>query len=58
MGRKWSLYLKTQMQLVFEHFNIKNAESEMTDNIVILKIKREKRIIICSLIVFNLLFSL
>lgn len=41
LGKKWSFYFKTQMQLVFEHFNLKNAESEMTDNIVILKIKRE-----------------
>jgi hypothetical protein len=40
MGRKWSLYFKTQMQIVFEQFNIKNAESEMTDNTVMLKIKR------------------
>jgi predicted DNA-binding ribbon-helix-helix protein len=41
MGRKWSLYFKTQMELVFEHFKIKDAEVKMTDNAVILKIKRE-----------------
>jgi len=41
MGRNWSLYFKTQMQLVFEYYNIKNAETKMTDNTVILNIKRE-----------------
>jgi hypothetical protein len=41
MGRKWSLYFKTQMKLVFEQYNIKNAEAEMTDNTVIIRIKRE-----------------
>lgn len=41
MGRKWSLYFKTQMKLVFEQYGIKNAEAEMTDNTVIIKIKRE-----------------
>ena len=41
MGRNWSLYFKTQMQLIFEHYNIKNAETKMTDNTVILNIKRE-----------------
>ena len=41
MGKKWSLHFKTRMQFVFEHYNIKNAEAEMTNNTVILKIKRE-----------------
>lgn len=41
MGRKWSLFFKTLMELLFEHFNVKDAEVKMTDNIVILKIKRE-----------------
>jgi hypothetical protein len=38
LGRKFSLYFKTQMELVFEHFNVQNAEAEMTDNSVILRI--------------------
>lgn len=38
LGRKFSLYFKTQMQLAFGQFKIKNAETEMTDNTVILKI--------------------
>jgi hypothetical protein len=38
LGRKYSLYFKTQMKSVFEHFNVQNAEAEMTDNTVILKI--------------------
>jgi len=41
MGKKWSLHFKTRMQFVFEHYNIKNAEAEMANNTVILKIKRE-----------------
>jgi hypothetical protein len=41
MGRKWSLYFKTQMELVFEQYDIQNAEAEMTDNAVIIRIKRE-----------------
>jgi hypothetical protein len=41
MGRNWSFYFKTQMQLVLEYYNIKNAETKMTDNTVILNIKRE-----------------
>jgi len=41
MGRNWSLYFKTQMQLVFEYYNIKNTETKMTDNTVILNIKRD-----------------
>ena len=40
MGRKWSLYFRTQMLFVFEHYNIENADSEMTNNTVILKIKK------------------
>lgn len=42
MGRKWSLYFKTQMQIAFEQFNIKDAKAEMTDNTVILKINNSK----------------
>ncbi len=42
MGRKWSLYFKTQMQIAFEQFSIKDAKAEMTDNTVILKINRSK----------------
>ncbi|MDP9016420.1 MAG: hypothetical protein M3M87_06665 [Thermoproteota archaeon] len=38
LGRKFSLYVKTLMKSVFEHFNVQNAEAEMTDNTVILKI--------------------
>jgi hypothetical protein len=41
MGRKWSLFFKTRMDLVFEHFKVKDSEVQMTDNTVILKIKRE-----------------
>ena len=39
MGIKWSLYFKTMMELVFEHYKIADAEVKMTDNTVILKIK-------------------
>jgi hypothetical protein len=39
LGRNWSLYFKTQMQLVFEYYNIKNAEAKMTDNTVIIQIR-------------------
>ena len=38
LGKNFSLYFKTQMQLVFRQFDLKNAEAEMTDNTVILKI--------------------
>lgn len=38
LGRQFSLYFKHQMQLAFGQFKIKNAEAEMTDNTVILKI--------------------
>ena len=39
MGRKWSLYFKTMMEIAFEHYKITDAEVKMTDNTVILKIK-------------------
>ena len=39
MGRNWSLYFKTYMQLVLEYYKIKDARCEMTDNTVIIKIK-------------------
>ena len=38
LGRKWSLFFKTQMISVFEHFNVHGAEAKMTDNTVILEI--------------------
>lgn len=38
MGRKWSLYFKTLMQMAYIYYNIKNAVAEVTDNTVILKI--------------------
>ncbi|MGN6629123.1 MAG: hypothetical protein ACTHKJ_04510, partial [Candidatus Nitrosocosmicus sp.] len=41
MGRKWSLFFKTRMELVFEHFKVKDSEVKMTNNAVILKIKKE-----------------
>jgi hypothetical protein len=41
MGRKWSLYFKTMMELVFEYYKVKDAEVKMTNNTIILKIKRE-----------------
>src|SRR6476619_5408527 len=31
LGKNFSLYFKTQMQLVFRQFNLKNAAAEMTD---------------------------
>ena len=40
MGRNWSLYTIKAMQFVFDHYNMKNTQCEMTDNTVILKIKR------------------
>jgi hypothetical protein len=40
MGRKWSLYFKTQMRFVFDYYNTKNAEVDMTNNTVVLKIKK------------------
>jgi hypothetical protein len=40
MGRKWSLYFKTMIQIMFKYYNINNAEVKITDNIVILKIKK------------------
>ena len=39
MGRNWSLFFKTYMQLVLEYYKIKEAQCEMTDNTVIIKIK-------------------
>ncbi|MGN6629386.1 MAG: hypothetical protein ACTHKJ_05850 [Candidatus Nitrosocosmicus sp.] len=39
MGRKWSLYFKTYMQQVLEHYKITESYCEMTDNTVIIKIK-------------------
>ena len=38
LGRKWSLFFMTQMKLVFKQFGIEDAEAEMTDNTVILRI--------------------
>ncbi len=42
LGRKWSLYFKTQMQIAFEQFNLKDAKAEMTDNTVILRVNKSK----------------
>ncbi|MBA3978794.1 MAG: hypothetical protein H0X50_11495 [Nitrosopumilus sp.] len=39
LGRKWSLFFKTQMKFVFEQFNVHDAEAKMTDNTVILEIR-------------------
>jgi hypothetical protein len=39
MGRKWSLYTKIAMQFVFEHYGERNAQCEMNNNLVIIKIK-------------------
>ena len=41
MGRNWSLYFKTQMDLVFEHYKITDSQCEM-DNTVVIKIKNRK----------------
>ena len=41
MGRKWTLFFKTIMELAFEHFKVKDSEIKMTNNAVFLKIKRE-----------------
>lgn len=41
MGRKWSLFFKTLMSLVFEHYKVRDSEVKMTDNTIILKIKRQ-----------------
>src|SRR5919202_174551 len=38
MGRNWSLYMKTGMQFTFEHFGMRNAKCDMTDNALIIKI--------------------
>ena len=40
MGRNWSLYTIKALEFVFDHYNIKNMQCEMTDNTVIIKIKR------------------
>jgi hypothetical protein len=40
MGRKWSIYMITMMKFVFDHYNVKNARCEMTNNAVIIKIKK------------------
>ena len=40
MGRNWSLYTIKAMQFVFDHYNAKDTQCEMTDNTVIIKIKR------------------
>ena len=40
LGRNWSLFFKTHMQLVLEYFNIHDAQCEMTDNTVIIKIEK------------------
>ena len=39
MGRNWSLYFKTQMDLAFVHYKTTDSQCEMTDNIVVIKIK-------------------
>ena len=39
MGRNWSLYFKTQMEIVFEHYEITDSQCEMTDNTIVIKIK-------------------
>jgi hypothetical protein len=31
MGRKWSLYFKTQMEIIFEHYKVKDAEVKTTE---------------------------
>jgi len=40
MGRKWTLYFRTLLLFVSEYCNIKNAEVELTNNTVVLKIKK------------------
>ena len=39
MGKNWSLYFKTYMQVVLEHYNITGANYEMTDNAVVIRIR-------------------
>ncbi len=36
--RKFSLYFKKQIKLVFKHIDVQNAEAEMTDNTAMPKI--------------------
>jgi hypothetical protein len=43
MGKNWSLYFKTQMELAFEHYKITDSQCEMTNNIVVIKIKNRKK---------------
>ena len=40
MGRKWSLFFYTYIQLALEHYKITDSQCEMTDNIVVIKIKK------------------
>jgi hypothetical protein len=39
MGRNWSLYFKTYMQLELEYYHITDSQSEMVYNSVIIKIR-------------------
>lgn len=38
MGKNWSLFFKTYMQSVLEHYKITDGQCEMTDNTVMIRI--------------------
>jgi hypothetical protein len=39
MGRNWSLFFKSYMQYVLEYYNITDSACDLTENVVIIKIK-------------------
>jgi hypothetical protein len=41
MGRNWSLYIKTCMQITFERYGMKSAQCVMTDNALMIKFDRK-----------------
>jgi hypothetical protein len=40
MGRKWSLYFKSYMQQVLEHYGKTSSQCEMTENTIVVKVKK------------------
>jgi len=39
MGRKWSLFFYTYIQLALEYYTITDSKCDMTENTVVIKIK-------------------
>jgi hypothetical protein len=44
MGKNWSLYFKTYMQLVLEYYEVTDGQCEMTENTVMIRINNNYQV--------------